>query len=82
MPGFHRPSHNYKASVSFIADATSTTSSHAVIASTNTMTIMSTSSPATITVMMDISTIITNSVTTPVRKHPTISANPENNGKI
>ena len=46
------------------------------------MTIMSTSSPATITVVMDISTIITNSVTTPVRKHPTISATPEDNGKI
>ena len=48
------------------------------------MAIMSTSSSATIsiTVVMDIRTIITNSVTTPVRKHPTISATPEDNGKI
>ena len=74
----------YRTSVSLTADTYSTTASPAVTASITNTTILSTPSPTITSAVVDPgATMYTpNSITTSVRKHPVISATPEDNGKL
>ena len=57
----------YRTSVLLTSDTSSTTSSHTITVSTNTMTIMSTPSPTITFAVVDLSTTTTNSMTAPAR---------------
>ena len=74
----------YRTSVSLTSDTYSTTTSPAVTVSITTTTILSIPIPTITSAVVDPgATMYTpNSITTSVRKHPVISATPEDNGKL